>query len=336
MTVASVDASGSVGFDCWWIEADNPDPVIICNVARLTTAGYAGFPSWSASQATADADIANFNTQVTAVQAEFGSMVQIADIDTALNKGVPPAGSTATTLLATDGVHPNEYGAALVTDAILAAVKRLTPDGSLGDSAQLNIDSPQAAALRSPRISGQWYLPEFTAWSTLLIPAAGWMYAHPFVVTEGRERWIQAQFEVTVAATNAWAVRWGIYDDVNWQAYPQNLVTEWTSGGTLAVTAATGVKQSPVSGAGSVNFPPEPGSYWIAFKIDSVGATTLATLRSILGPNTRMMPQWSAAGGNPTNIGYSVSGLAAGALPTTFPTGAAIAQNIPAVGLKMN
>jgi hypothetical protein len=127
-----------------------------------------------------------------------------------------------------------------------------------------------------------------------------------------------------------------VYDDVGWLAYPQNLVTEFTSGGTLAVTAATGVKQSPTSGAGSVNFPPDPGSYWIVFKIDSVGATTLATLRSILGPNTRMMPQWSAAGGNPTNIGYSVSGLAAGALPTTFPTGAAIAQNIPAVGLKMN
>lgn len=335
MTVASVDASGAVGFDAWWIEADNPPPVIICNVARLTTAGYAGFPSWSSSQASADADVGNFNAAIRAVAVEFGSMVQIADIDTALNKGVPPSGSTVTTLFASDGVHPNEVGAARVADAVLAAVRNLTPDAPLGDSAQLNVDAPQAGYLRVPRISGQWYTSDFVSWSTLLIPGAGWAYAMPFVVTEGRERWIQAQFEVTVAAANAWNARWGVYDDVGWQAYPQCLVTEWTSGGALAVTAAIGMKTSPTSGGGSVNFPPDPGSYWLVFKVDSVGASTLATLRSITGPNN-MMPNWSAAGGNPANIGYSLSGLSAGALPTTFPTGAAIAQNVPAIGVKMN
>jgi hypothetical protein len=334
--VASVDASGAVGFDCWWIESDNPNPVVLCNIARLTTAGYAGFPTWSSSQASADADVANFNAQIAAVQAEFGPMVQIADIDTALNKGVPPAGSSVTTLFASDGVHPNELGAALCVDAVIAAVKRLTPDTSLGDTAQLNVDSPQAASPRIPRISGQWYLPNFSAWSSLLIPAAGVAYAMRFEVTEGRDRWIQTQFEVTVAATNAWAARWGVYDDVGWTSYPQCLVTEWTAGGTLAVTAATGVKQSPTSGAGSVNFPPEPGLYWLVFKVDSVGASTLATLRSIMGPANSAVPDWSAAGGAQTNIGWSLSGLAAGALPTTFPTGAAIASNVPAVGIKMN
>jgi hypothetical protein len=40
MTVSSLDSGGSVTFDGFWLEADNPPPVLVCNIARPTNAGY--------------------------------------------------------------------------------------------------------------------------------------------------------------------------------------------------------------------------------------------------------------------------------------------------------
>lgn len=340
MTVSRVSASGAVGFDCWWIEADNPPPVVVCNIPRLTTAGYAGYPTWSSSQATADTDVGNFNSDIRSVVAEFDSMVQIADIDTPMNKGVPPTGSPAgvTTLLASDGVHPNEFGAALCADAIVAAVKRLTPAGVLGNAAYLQTDSPQAADVRRPRLSGNFYLPEFaSAGVSATLGTApftnGTLFAIPVVVSEGRERWIQLQFQVTTAMTTTWPVRWGIYDDVGWTGYPQCLLVELTSGGTFSPGTTTGMKQSPTSGAGSLNQPLDPGLYWLAFKFDSAGSG--GVIRSILGPSQYVPSGLWTGTTQSTDVAWSVTGQAAGALPTTFPSGGATVSSAPMIGFKV-
>jgi hypothetical protein len=344
MTVSRVTASGAVGFDCWWLEADNPPPVIVCNIARLTTAGYAGYPTWSASQAGADADVANFNADIASVVAEFDSMVQIADIDTALNKGVPPAGTTVTTMIASDGVHPNEYGASRCADAIVTAVRKLTPTTALGESAHLNTDAPQAAAIRLPRLSGSWYLPYGAInQATAYTATAGQMFALPFVVTEARERWIRAQFEVINTPTTGSSIRWGIYDDVGWTGYPQDLVVEFTSGGAFAIGATAGpnIRQSPASGAGQVNQPLDPGLYWLVIKMDTIVATA-PTMRAIQGPCDLLPAGGWVAGTAPADCCWRVTGLSAGALPTTFPAGAATAgtatgaNGVPLVGVLIN
>jgi hypothetical protein len=320
-----VDASGGVGFDAWWLEADNPGPVIVCNVARLTTAGYAGYPSWSGSQAGADADVNNFNADLLAVVAEFGSMVQIADLDTALAKGVPPAGAPAgvTTTICPDGVHPNEYGAARCADAVIAAVRTLYPEGPLGDAAYLNTDAPLAAGMRLPRQSGQWCIPEIGAWdATAYTAVAGHMFAIPVVVTEGRERWIGLQVEqINAPATSGSSIRWAVYDDVLWSGYPCCLITELTGGGALALGTTTGMKQSPASGGGSLNQPLDPGLYWLVAKIDALG-TTASQLRAINGPSPYLPAAAWVAGTPGKAMAWQLTGQSAGVLPGTFPAGA--------------
>lgn len=342
MTVSRVTASGAVGFDCYWIEADNPPPVIVCNIARLTTAGYAGYPTWTSSQAGADTDVANFNSDLASVVAEFGSMVQIADIDSAINKGTPPAGSPSgvTTLFASDGVHPNEFGAALCADAITTAVNKLVPEGPLGDAAYRQVDAPMAAAARRPRLSGNFYIPEFqTIDGTAYTAVQGHMFAIPVVITEGRERWIQFQLEQTNApATSGSSIRWGIYDDVGWTGYPQCLVVEATSGGVLALGTTSGLKVSPANGAGSLNQPLDPGLYWIGFKIDALG-TTASQIRAGNGPNPYLPVADWVAGTMSKAMAWRVTGLSAGVLPTTFTTGGTTvgtaAGSCPIIGFKI-
>lgn len=39
MTVSSLDSGGSVYFDGWWFEADNPPPVLVCDTPRPTATG---------------------------------------------------------------------------------------------------------------------------------------------------------------------------------------------------------------------------------------------------------------------------------------------------------
>lgn len=340
MTVARVSASGAVGFDAWWIEADNPPPVIVCNIAKLTTAGYAGYPTWSGSQAGADADVDNFNADIASVVAEFDSMVQIADINSAINKGVPPTGSPSgvTTLLASDGVHPNEYGAARCADAIVTAIRNLAPSTVLGDSVQFQVDSPQAGNLRLPRVSQGWYLPDIPTLTTTNLGTAplvaGTMVAVPIVVTEARERWIRLMAQVTTAPTGAWTFRWGIYDDVGWTGYPQNLVVEPTSTTTMTTGTTTGMKQSPTSGSGSLNQPLDPGLYWLVFKVETAG--TAGAFRSGNGP-VPLVPNnaWTGVG-SPVEAGWQVTGQGTGVLPTTFPAGGSVVGGVPLIAVQVN
>jgi len=118
-TVNTLDAGGAVMLDFWGLESKYPAPVIVCNAARLPAAGYTtNYPSWTGTEASRDQDVLDLNSNLSSLVAEFDGMVQIADMDSVISKD--------STLLASDSLHPNEYGAAAIVDAIQTARKRLT------------------------------------------------------------------------------------------------------------------------------------------------------------------------------------------------------------------
>lgn len=319
MTATAIDASGAVEFDCWWLEADNPPPVIVCNIARLTTTGYASYP-----QTVTDSDVATWNTAISDVVAEFDSMVQIADLDSALNKDA--------TRISTDGVHPNEYGAAFIADALLTATRRLTPKGTYGNAGQLNTSAPRFGQVLRPRIAGFWYTADSVGAGSNYTAVAGDMFAIPIQITGARERWIRLAVEAIASVTGT-AVRWGIYDDIGYSGYPMCLVTEATSAGAFTITSGAGVKMNPSSGTGSINQPLDPGLYWIVLKYTTIGASH--TFRTLKGPSL-LVPNLSTVGQmNITPSGWKLTGQGTGAFPTTFPTGAALSDNCPYVGVQL-
>lgn len=320
MTATSIDASGAAEFDCWWIEATNPPPVIVCNIARLTAAGYASYPN-----TVTDADVATWNQAIADVVAEFDGMVQIADLDAALNKDA--------SLIFTDGVHPNEFGAARIADALLAATKRLTPTTSLGNAAHLNVSAPRSGQLLRPRLSGHWYTADSAGIGATYTAVAGDMFALPIQVTGSRERWIRFAVEAIASVTGT-SIRWGIYDDIGASGYPMCLVTEPTASGAFTITTGAGVKMSPASGTGSLNQPLDPGVYWLVIKFTAVG--TSHTFRTLKGPSL-LLPNLSTGGaGSITPSGWKLTGQGTGVLPATFPAGAALSDNCPYVGVLIN
>src|SRR5205814_2740200 len=132
--------------------------------------------------------------------------------------------------LFSDGLHPNEYGAAAIVDAIADAKKRLRPTNPY-KTRNFNVPSPRASAVRRPRRSGLWYtadnVPGPSAVTYTMV--AGDLWAIPIVVTEALEFWNRLSIQKT-AATAAGTIRWGIYDDVGWSGYPGEIVSEPTSG----------------------------------------------------------------------------------------------------------
>jgi hypothetical protein len=319
MTATVIDASGGVEFDCWWLEASNPPPVIVCNIARLTATGYASYPN-----AVTDADVATWNTALADVVAEFDSMVQIADLDSALAKDA--------NLIHTDGVHPNEYGAATVADALLAATRRLSPPTSYGPSAHLNVSAPRLGQVLRPRLSGQWYTSDSAGFGTNYTAVAGDFFAIPMQVTGARERWIQLACEAIASVTGT-AIRWGVYDDIGASGYPMCLVAEPTSAGALTITTGAGVKTSPTSGIGSINQPLDPGLYWLVLKFTTIGVTH--TFRTLKGPGLHLPNLSNTGQGSISPSGWKLTGQGTGVLPTTFPSGAALSDNVPYVGVKL-
>jgi hypothetical protein len=336
VTVNSLDAGGSFAFDCYWIEAVNPNPVIMCNVARCLTAGYATYPTWSGSQAGADTDVSNFNADLASVVAEFDSMVQIADLDSALNKdlSLPPG---IASYYASDGIHPNEAGAAVCAQAVVTATRRLAPLPGYPD-AEISPPASSSAGTPTPHFSGQWCTPEYQALGTGYTAIAGDVIALPIFVSEAAERWSSMMVEVTTApSTNATSLRLGLYNSLRLPGkygYPGALITDITAGGALSLALTTGVKTQ------AMNWPVEQGLQWLVMKVDATGTGggNLTVMRSMAGP-TRHMPGWLAAGGAVTPMGWILTGVAAGTLTSTLPTftaGAAIKNVAPALGVLIN
>jgi hypothetical protein len=319
VTVTSVDAGGLVIFDCWWLESLIPAPVIVCNVARLLTAGYGGY-----GNGIGDTDVASLNTAITSVVGEFDGMVQIADIDSALNKD--------STRFAADGLHPNEDGARYCARAIQTAIKRLVPTDPAAPEVSTAQSAPQAGPARIPRLGGgiQYHTIAASASTTGAAPAAGTIYAMPFVVTEGREMFNKFAFRVSTGGT-AGSIRIALFDDPGWTGYPQNLVDEPTVGGAMSTTTTTGMK---TSSAGLFTWALDPGLWWILWLQVTQGASEFYDM--LVGPDMTGVMPWvnpTTLASYTTPIAYQLTGQGTGGFFGNFPAGATVAATCPKLAL---
>lgn len=335
-TVTALDGGGAVMLDCWWLESKVPPPVIVCNIAKLTASGYtSNYAGWSGTEASRDADVDTWNTALASVTAEFDSMVQIADLNAAIGKSAD--------YLYTDGLHPNEQGAARIADACRDAMRRLVPTSD-SPTQNLNPSSPRTGGVLKPHISGNWYTADYTTTIATgvvtTIAASGALWAIPIWVTHPRERISRLAMQVGSTAGTACTIRWGLYDDLGWTGYPRELVAEPTaaSGALSTGTTANAVIMSPTSGSGSISQFLDPGLYWLALLTVTATAQTWVQLQ---GPNP-VLPQVNPSTGAPVTStasmlnGYKLTGQATTALPATFPSGATATAGAPYVGAQIS
>jgi hypothetical protein len=320
VTVTSVDSGGLVIFDCWWIESLIPAPVIVCNVPRVLSSGYAGY-----ANGIGDTEVTNLNGDIASVVAEFDGMVQIADLDGALNK--------TTSRFASDGLHPNEDGARYCARAIRTAINRLVPTDPTAPEVSTAQSAPQAGPVRLPRLGGgvQYYTPAASSTTTGTAPAAGTMYAMPFMVTEGREMYNRFAMRVSTAGSSSSSIRIALFDDPGWTGYPQNLVDEPTVGGAFSISTSTGIK---TSAAGLFTWALDPGLWWILWLQVTKG--TSHAFDMLQGPDlTGVMPlvDPSTLASNTTPIAYQLTGQSTSGFFGNFPSGAAVASACPKLAL---
>lgn len=295
--------------------------VVVCSAPRATTnAAYASYAGsyWSGTGtpgSTGDTDMANLNTDIASVVAEFpAGTVVVADIDSVMAK--------TAALYASDGIHPNELGAQLAAQVIRNTIRQ----ASVGD-VSWSSDARDAGAVRNPRRALCWDFPDglignpTTAVTAAL--ATGQAWAWPLYVTESAERWDMLSFEVTTASTGAGTpLHFALYDDEDQLCYPQCLVQDWGT----AVTTSTGIKTL------AINWPPDVGLYWLVMKVDTVGTVT-GVLRGHSGMYSKYVPYSAAA--TPASLSavrnscYNIAaaGIATGAFPQAFPTTA-----VPLIG----
>lgn len=334
-TVNTLDGGGAVMLDFWALEAQNPPPILVCNAARLTASGYtSNYPSWSGTEASRDQDVVDLNSNLTSVVAEFDSMVQIADIDSIINKQA--------SFLFSDGLHPNEFGSAAIVDALSDARKRLRPTNPY-KTRNFNVPSPRASADRRPRRSGLWYTADNTpppAATTAATLSSGDLWAIPVIVTEAKEFWNRLVVEQTNTPTTGATIRWGIYDDVGWEGYPQEIVSEPTAAsGPLSLGTTATTIMSPTGGNGSFQTVMDPGLYWISLLVVTIGAGS--TLRSIQGPNPGMPNTTSTGALGAMTLatfpnGWKKTGVATTAMPTSWPSAGTATANAPYIGFQVN
>ncbi len=318
---------GLIYYDGWWLEAKEAPPVIVCNVARPTAAAIsATWPGWTAQTGSHDNDVAAFNTVITNVKAEFDSMVQIADIDSVLAK-------TAANF--TDGLHPNEIGAARCVDEIDYARRRLAPTGtSRSPALNMNMAPRYAGGQRFRRRKGYYHTSEHTAAGSAYALVAGDMFAIPFEVTEMDEKFDRFALEKVAAGSATGTIRWGIYADYMGTGYPDIQLQELTFGGALTVTNVGGVQLNP---AAQFTWYADIGLWWLVMKIETAG--TGITLATVSGPNPYMPPASTAGAftSAPRAVGWKLTGQATGAFTaaafTTFPAGATPIAAAPYIGL---
>lgn len=318
-----------VQFDCYWFEAKEAPPVILCNVARLTAAGYSTkYPAWNAAPVlgSCDADVAAFNTVITNVRNGFDGMVQIADIDAVLNK---------TASLFTDGLHPNELGAALIADEIDNARRRFVLTGTKSAALNMNMAPRYSGGLRRLRVSGNWYTSDHsrttaTANTVFYTPVAGDMFALPFEVTEMDEQYARWCIEVCQLTSGSPTIRWGIFADYMNKGYPDTNLQELTFGGAFTITAGTGVKMNP---AAQFTWWPDVARYWHVIKFETIG--TGLRVEALQGPSISMpglATTGALSGTAARGVAWKLTGQAAGLFPSTFPTGAVLVDTAPYMG----
>jgi hypothetical protein len=307
-TVSALGSGSTAIFDCWWLEAKAPPPVIVANVPRVIS--YAAY-----SDKFGDADVATLNSTIDSTVASFDGMVQVADLDAAINKRAD--------WFSSDGFHPNELGASAAAGALVAAVRSLQPTAP--DTPALNLvnSTPIAGTIRKPRTPGFFYTTDVVGpIVNETFVNVGDLYAMPFVVTEGRERYNRLGLRVgalPVSGITASTFRWGLYDDPKWKGYPQCLLDEATNiSGPLSTGTTVGGVLSPASGTGSLFYALDPGLYWIALKVVTKGTVML---EMYTGQNTfGIFPSMFSNMDDAHNkVAWIVPNQGTGVLPTVWP-----------------
>lgn len=329
-TCSQIDASGNVDFDSAWLESKYPPPVLVQNIARLTATGQAFWAEWSVggSEAIRDASVNSWNAALVSLVAEFDSMVQIWDMDTALG----PKNVAYFSSVAPSQTHPNELGAARAVDQALVALNNLTVAGGQGWSANVYPASPSRGGLRTGFISPHWYYtPGARISAATYASVAGDMFAVPFQITEGITRFDTVGIECTNAPTTGTTIRLGIYyndGQTPQHDYPGGLFHEINAGLAAGTTAA--LKSAAISEE------MDPGLWWLVFLVN-VAPATAAIWRQIDGP-VPGMPSLATTGlpisGVLGPVAWKLTGIANALLPFVFPTGAALVASAPFIGLR--
>jgi hypothetical protein len=266
-----------------------------------------------------------YNAALLTMTQEFDGMVQVADCDAVVGKDAASF---------SDGIHPNEYGSGRLVDATVAAWGRMTPPvTATAASICFNPPSPRVASRRQPRVATNWYTSDCDNFNGTYTPVAGNQVATPFEITEAREQFNQLCMEVTTAGTVSSTIRWGIYEDVNYDGYPGELLAgmDISSAGAFTVALSAGVKTSSTF---TTTLGPGPGPV-LAGHPRSTLAGTGQVYRALTGPSP-LMPRLSTTGLSVANgyMGWLLTGIATGGLTGSFPTGATLIAQPPMIGIK--
>jgi len=339
--------------------------VLTANTAAAKTAiqytigrNFLGYPSYgstnlafyqatAANHSAADAQVVQWNTQVVnAVVALFDSMVQVVDLDAAIgaDANLP---SNVYSWFACDALHPNDLGSQRCALAIWQAVSKLkAPSTDVQNFGLLQIPSV-SAYLGSPyrRIinSGQLFFPDgaqLDVVANLYTAVVGDCFAYPFMITESGVYPSAVKMEQISAGNSVLVAAW--YDDLGAvngpSGYPVNM--RWQLGNYTMNGSANSVNT-----VGTFYRNWHPGLQWLVIIIQSLGTTT-STFRTMYGPCPQL-PSWTGSAGSIVRpVAWYKSGVATGAPPEIFPTGAVLngcgagtfasASSAPVVGLQLS
>jgi hypothetical protein len=335
-TVTTVDSSGNVSFDSWWLESLSPSPVVVCNISRMSPIGHAAidaasyYAPWKATSNTAanrDTDVLNWNIAIRSLLAEFDSMVQEADCDGAIG-----ASDQYYSPNAPAGVHYNEIGSAKASQALVDAVNRLSPSAySYGNLACMAGSPPARGSVQNTILPGNYYFsPGAKISAATYTCVAGDMFAVPFRITQGNTRFTAMGFECTNAPTTGTTVRLAVFfDDANNPGRPGTLISEKSAG--VAVGTSAGFKSA--TGLNDLEF--DPGLYWLVMKINQA-PTTVPIFRQIDGPVSDM-PSLTTAGlpisGVLGPVGWKLTGQANAVFGPVWPSGAVMVASAPHIAM---
>jgi hypothetical protein len=270
ITTTEIDSSGQFAFDYWQIEASDPRPVVVCNIARLPNyssgsgLGYYS-SSWVGSPAISDTTVANYNGVTSAVIAEFTGQIVLADIDSALNKN-------AALFFGLDGIHPNEEGVRTLVETVMSAVWTLKP--TVGEQLTDNTNADETPGIKANY--GLAYAPRGSL-GTGVINTLSEARSTPIFVPQPTV-FSSIGCEITGAASSGAYVRLAIHNDDGSGAYPYQLV--YDAGQLAASTASasgTGTLLSINSGSGILL---QRGWYWLSATVQDTGTpATYPTMR---------------------------------------------------------
>jgi hypothetical protein len=285
--------------------------------------------SWSGPT---DADVVTFNTYLTALMAEFDGMVQVADLDSVLNK--------SQALFSFDGLHMNELGAARIAQAVYSAVQRLSPTSPWGPAANLQPPFAIPSPLIKPYQTGQWYTSDTAGTAgggTAYTAVAGDVWAIPLFISSGVTQWVQWSMVQTNTPTAAPTVFMAIFEDRMMQGYPMTMHIQPANSAALSLLAAAGTFTSTTTSGqnGFLSQNMDPGLYWLVIKIVTNGGATAAQFSTLSGQSI-FLPNLTATGGVPAAglNGWKLTGQGAGAMVGRFPAGAVASANAPVIGVK--